>query len=113
MSEARDPEIDSVIESDERLQAVARVIDAVVAVTDRRLVVATGAKVTIDIPWDRLRRVQLDIERDRPATLVLVPQWPSDPPQVLSVPPEAYRPVAQAVAFIGERLSDIEHAAES
>jgi hypothetical protein len=113
MSAARDPEIEALIEADERLQAWAHVIDAVVAVTDRRLVVATGSRVTIDIPWERLRRVQLDIERDRPATLVLVPEWPSDAPQVLSVPPEAYRPVTQAVAFIAERLSSLEHTAES
>ena len=113
MTAERDPEIESLIEPDERLHATARVNEAIVAVTDRRLVVANATKVAIDIPWDRLRRVQLDIERDRPATLVLVPEWPSDPPQVLSVPPEAYRPVTQAVAFIAERLSGVAHPTES
>jgi hypothetical protein len=113
MTDPLENTIDHLIEPDERVHATARVIDAVVAVTDRRLVVATGAKVAIDIPWDRLRRVQLDIERDRPATLVLVPEWPSDPPQVLSVPPEAYRPTAQAVAFIAERLAGLEPTIEA
>jgi hypothetical protein len=33
-----------------------------------------------------------------------VPESPEDPPQVLAIPPEHYRDVANALAVIGSRL---------
>ena len=60
----------------------------------------------LDISYDRLRRIQFDIERSRPATLVIVPESPSDEPQLLAIPPEEYERAARALAVIGERLSE-------
>ena len=37
--------------------------------------------------------------------LVIVPEHPADRPQVLSIPPEQYELVGQALAVIGKRLS--------
>jgi hypothetical protein len=73
-------------------------------VTDRRLLVTDASAVRLDIGYERLRRVQFDIEADRPAALVIVPHRPSDEPQLLSVPREQLHAAAQVLAFIGERL---------
>ena len=78
MSEAREldfePTILRLLQSEEKLQMAARARDAILAVTDRRLVVADDQRVALDIPYDSVRRVQFDIERARPATLVIVPE---------------------------------------
>ncbi len=105
MTEQVSDPIIHVLRPGEELRGRAPLIDATVAVTDDRLVVARGPKIAVDIPWGRLRRIQLDIERQRPATLVVVPEWPSDPPQVLSVPAASYRSVTDVVAHIAERLA--------
>ena len=52
-----------------------------------------------------VRRVQFDIEKARPATLVIVPERPDDPPQVLAVPADHYEAVAAALVTIGIRLA--------
>jgi hypothetical protein len=92
------------LEADEAIAAHARAQDAHVAVSDRRLIVATDDRVTLAIPFEHLRRVQFDIEKDRPATLVLVPELFENRPQVLSVPPEEYGAIARALAAIGAGL---------
>ncbi len=93
------------LDPSESVHVEARAAEAVVLVTDKRLVVATRAdRFDLDIPFDGLRRVQFDIERTRPAVLVIVPEHPADRPQVLSIPPEQYEAVGQALAMIGRRL---------
>jgi len=110
VSEAREPDFEPTIlrllQSEEKLQMAARARDAILAVTDRRLVVADDQRVALDIPYDSVRRVQFDIERARPATLVIVPESPSDEPQILAIPPEEYDRAASALAVIGQRLSE-------
>jgi hypothetical protein len=87
------------------VEVEARVNDALVLVTDKRVAVASRPdRFDLDIPFESLRRVQFDIERTRPAVLVIVPEHPTDQPQVLSVPPEGYDVVGQALAIIGRRL---------
>ena len=93
------------IQPGESLHLVARTAGAKVIVTDRRLAVASAERVALDISFEGLRRIQFDIERDRPATLVIVPENPSQEPQVLAVPPERYEEVTQALATIGHRLA--------
>ncbi len=74
-------------------------------VTDRRLLLLSGGSVRLDIPYTRLRRIQFDIEAERPATLVIVPHLPTDEPQALSVPHESLHHAAELLAFVGERLA--------
>jgi hypothetical protein len=88
----------------ERIQAHAKAVDASIVVTDRRLVVASEANLMLDVSFDRLRRIQFDIERARPAALVIVPEWPSDLPQVLSVPPDQYDAMATLLSYVGMRI---------
>jgi hypothetical protein len=93
------------LEPDEQLQITARASDAFVAITDRRLAVLNDQKVLIDTPFDGLRRIQFDIERERPATLVVVPESARQLPQVLAIPPEEYDAVTQALAIVGRHLA--------
>lgn len=90
---------------DEPVQAYARARQHRIVVTERRLAVANDDRVALHIEHHRLRRIQFDIERDRPATLVIVPERPGDEPQVLAVPPERYDEMALALAYIGRRLN--------
>ena len=94
----------AVLEPDEPIAAHARAEGAHVAVSDRRLIVATDDRVTLAIPFEGLRRVQFDIEKDRPATLVLVPEAFTNRPQVLAIPPEEYGAIARALAALGAGL---------
>jgi hypothetical protein len=93
------------LQPDEKLHVETRAADARLVLTDRRVVVADEERVSLDVAYEALRRVQLDVERDRPATLVIVPHDPRHQPQVLMIPPSEYGSVAQAVALIGARLA--------
>ncbi len=104
---AEDDVVLRLLEPDEELQTRALAIDGEVAVTDRRILVRTGARVSLNVPVERLRRIQFDVERSRPATIVIVPEHPSDEPQVLGILPDEIEAAARAVAEIGKRLSHL------
>ncbi len=95
------------LDPEESVQARAGARDAVLAVTDRRLLVAYNDRLALNVPFIRIRRIQFDIEQGRPATLVVVPVQPHDEPQVLAVPPEDYEAAARALAIIGQRLAEV------
>ncbi len=90
---------------DEEIHVEAAAGDSVVVVTNRRLAIKSTERLALDVSIDNVRRVQFDIERERPATLVVVPQHPTDEPQVLLVQPAQYEGVAQALAVLGHRLA--------
>ena len=104
-AERDDPLLASLLESDEQVQVRAHAAEAVLAVTDRRLVVAADRRVALAITFAGLRRIQFDIERRRPATLVIVPEQADHEPQVLAVAPEDYAAVAEALVVIGRELA--------
>jgi hypothetical protein len=109
MAEPREEEPEQIplrlLGPEEELQVTARATDAVLAVTDHRLIVADEQHVALDVPFEAVRRIQFDIERTRPATLVIVPENATHQPQVLAIPPEEYDQAASALALIGRRLS--------
>ena len=82
--------------------------DTEVVVTSHRLLVASYDRTMLDIPIESLRRIQFDIERQRPATLVIVPEETAQEPQVLSVSPTYYREVGDALAVLGQRLAQMD-----
>jgi hypothetical protein len=82
----------------------------VIAVTRERLVVAEGDAPVLDIPFSELRRIQFDIERGRPATLVIVPEHVRNWPRVVSIPTSTLREAAFVLARVGERLNDTDEA---
>ena len=99
--------VSRVLEPGEAIRLQARASDAVLALTDRRIVVAAPSRVALAIPVEGLRRVQFDIERSRPATLVLVPEEARDEAQVLTVAPSEYRAVADTLVEIGNALAAV------
>jgi hypothetical protein len=94
-----------ILEPGEVLEVKARAGDATIAVTNRRLAVLEAERIALAVEIEHVRRVQFDIEKSRPATLVIVPERPADAPQVLAVPAEDYEPVADALVLIGKRLA--------
>jgi len=102
-----EPYVLEVLEPNETLRAHARARDAIIAVSDRRLIVAARERVSLSIGFHELRRIQFDIERDRPATMVIVPEEAHYEPQVLAIPPQEFRATAEALALIGLQLASI------
>ena len=109
MQDFQDPDHPAlrVLESDETLHAIAPAVNADVVVTDRRIAVMSGKRVALNISYEGLRRVQFDIERQRPATLVLVPDEATAEPQVLAIPVGGYAVVSQALAVVGTKLHEL------
>ena len=64
----------------------------------------------MDLPIVAIRRIQLDIERRRPATFVIVPDSPATEPQVVPIPSDYYDAVTTASAHIGHVLDDLDRA---
>jgi hypothetical protein len=100
-----EPELSRVLEPGETLQATAHGTDAILAVSDRRVFIAANDRIALSIRIKELRRIQFDIEKSRPATLVVVPEAARDEPQVLAIPPDQIRRTAEALALIAERLA--------
>ncbi|SRR5258705_5011318 len=98
-----------VLEPGEQLRLRAPASEAILAVTDRRLIVADPNRVALAVPFERLRRIQFDVERSRPATLVIVPEHPRDEAQVLSIRPDQYESTARALVAIGLELAGPAH----
>jgi hypothetical protein len=94
------------VEPGETVDVLAVAAGGKLLVTDRRLAVAVGERLALDIGFDGLRRIQFDIERTRPATLVIVPEKAADEPQVLAIPPERFDEITRALAIIGRRLAE-------
>lgn len=108
-----DPILLAALGEDESVHLTARGTDAIIAVSDRRVIVKARERIALSVSIEGLRRIQFDIEKRRPATLVIVPEEPRDEPQVLAIPPEEIRRVTDALALVAERLaqfSDDEHA---
>jgi len=95
-----------ILEPDERIDIEASAGDALVVVTDRRLAVATAERLMLDVPIEGLRRIQLDIERQRPATFVIVPEKREHDPQVLPIEPSGYEAIARALVEVGLRFAE-------
>ena len=107
MTDVQDPDarLAAHLEPDETIAVRVAAEDAIVGVSERRLLVVGEARVRLDIPIERLRRIQLDVERDRPASLVIVPELARDEPQVLAVSPAEYEAAARAIVLLGLGLA--------
>jgi hypothetical protein len=93
------------LEPDEVVRYRADADDAVLAVTDRRVVVATPHRLALAMPISDLRRIQFDIERGRPATMVMVPELSHYEAQVLTVRPGQYEAMAGALVTIANAFA--------
>jgi len=101
------PAIARLLEPGEEVAHAATAGEALLAVTSRRIAIVEGDRTALDVAVESLRRIQFDIEKARPATLVIVPEESSSAPQVLTVRPEEYQAVADALVTIGHRLTEV------
>ena len=106
--EARPLTTPTIPREDESVFSVVEAVGARLTITGRRLVVAQpeSGRVLLDMPISEVRRIQFDIERTRPATLVIVPEHTIHEAQVLGIPPESYEEACRGLAFVGARIYD-------
>ena len=89
---------------DERVHADIETEGGQLLVTDRRVAISRGVRIALDLRFDEIRRIQLDIERHHPATMVVVPDSARQEPQVLPIPTEALDTVTAALSFIARAI---------
>lgn len=99
-----DDPIAAEISGDETVRALVDGVDGRVVVTDQRLAVTDAQRIALNIELRKLRRIQFDIERERPATMVIVPDDPRHEAQVVTVPPEQFDAAGEALAYIGRTM---------
>ena len=106
MAEVLDPQhpVARRLRPGERIQAYIPVAATDIVVTDQRVAISDEERLALDIEIAALRRIEFDIERDRPATLVIVPDHALDEPQVLAIPHDQLPAVAEALVYIGQQL---------
>ncbi|HET9754964.1 MAG TPA: hypothetical protein VFP66_00555 [Candidatus Limnocylindrales bacterium] len=97
------PQLREITPQDIRAQASAD--GHTLVVTDDLLRVGSADRVHLDVPMEDVRRIQFDIERDRPATLVIVPDSAWRDSQVIMVEPDEYEGVCQVLAVIGMKMA--------
>lgn len=101
-----EPHLAAALEAEETIHVRTKATNADLALSTRRVFVVNDKRILLSVPIDSIRRVQFDIERDRPATLVIVPESAQDEPQVLAIPPESYETAGKALALIGLKLAE-------
>jgi hypothetical protein len=99
-----EPSLLAALAPGEAIRFRARATDGMIALSDRRLLVAASERLALSLPYSELRRIQFDIERGRPAALAFVPDLPHHEPVMLSIPPEEYRAVGEALIAIAQQL---------
>ena len=104
---ARDPAfpLPHILQPGEVVERQALADGFLIAVTSKRIIVTDGDRPVMDISYDELRRIQFDVERDRTATLVMVPEHIRNEPRVFSVPIANLTETALTLALIGERIN--------
>lgn len=66
--------------------------------------VSENGRITLDVSIDRLCLVEFDLETQRPATVIIVPQDPRDAPRQLGIEPQQDDEVASVLAQLGPRI---------
>ena len=97
--------VEALLQPGEDIRHTATAGEALLAVTDRRVAVVEQDRTALMVDIAGLRRIQFDIEKARPATLVIVPEQAEYESQVLMVEPAEYRSVADALVAIGHDLA--------
>jgi hypothetical protein len=89
----------------ESVESQAHADGFLIAVTGQRIIATDDNRPVMDIEFAELRRIQFDIERDRGATLVIVPEHVRNEPRVFSVPLANLNETAVTLALIGRRMN--------
>ncbi len=75
-----------VLRPGEELAVAAQATEATIAVTDQRVLVDVRGRLRLNVEIRDLRRIEFDLDRTGPATVVIVPDDPRQEPQVLAIP---------------------------
>jgi hypothetical protein len=102
-----------VLGPDEVTRAVATAGEALVVLTDARVIVVNSERLALAVPVAALRRVELDVERGHGAMLILVPEAVAHDPQMLPVRREELHDIAGLFLALGLRLSEKNFATSS
>lgn len=78
--------------------------DGRLVLTDHRVLVSENGRITLDVPIANLRLVEFDVERQRPARVIVVPESPLDAPRDLSIEPQQYDEVASVLQQLGPQV---------
>jgi hypothetical protein len=79
--------------------------DQTVAVTSNRIAIIEADRVSLSISIDDIKRIELDIERDRSGMLVIVPDENIDHPGVLTFDRDGCAPASIVLVTVGRRLA--------
>jgi hypothetical protein len=101
-------EVSAIDDNDARAELVVNAREATIRLTSSSVQVIGERGLELEVSYQGLRRIELDIEHDRPATFVIVPHDTLDLPQVLSLPAAEYAAAGQAIAYIGRRLAQLD-----
>lgn len=88
----------------EEIVEVVQVDGATLILTTDRVAVGADKRLQFDVRIAGLRRIQFDLEAQRPATLSIVPESAETEPSILTVMPYAYDDVARVLAYVGGQL---------
>jgi hypothetical protein len=88
----------------ETIRGVVEGIDGRLVLTDKRVFISEYGRVTLDVPIHRLRLVEFDLETQRPASVIIVPEDPRDAPRQLAIRPQQYDEIASVLAQLGPRI---------
>ncbi|MFL5674187.1 MAG: hypothetical protein ACJ779_04225 [Chloroflexota bacterium] len=100
-------EIRSLLDPGEEIEQEVSFGGRTLAVTSHRLALFEADRIALAIPIERVWRIQLDIERARPGSLVIVPDEVIDHPEVLTFGVEDVEEVSDLLVSVGRRLSEM------
>ena len=72
--------------------------------TDLRVLLTENGQITLDVPIGQVRLVELDVEQQRPARVIIVPESPLDAPRELAIEPQQYDEVASVLQQLGPMI---------
>ena len=72
--------------------------------TDLRVLLTENGQITLDVPIGQVRLVELDVEQQRPARVIIVPESPLDAPRELAIDPQQYDEVASVLQQLGPMI---------
>jgi hypothetical protein len=84
-------------------------VGAHVTLAECHLVVQRGGRTILNVPVNRIRRVEFDVERQGPATFIIVPDSRGHDVQFLSVESDALETAGLLVGRLGLQLGDEQH----
>jgi hypothetical protein len=90
---------------DEQVEVYLETEESALAVTDRRVIVASENHTMLDVQMNELRRIELTIEKGRAPLLTIVPERPTDVPQFIAIEPGQFDKVCELISSLGSRVA--------